>query len=134
MNQPIIEAWGAFQNLAHLNRPESQEDYERLVSLSHDLIDYYNCEHEPYASLLDLVGTYMLAWETENEPPLDEGTPAEALEFLMEQQGVTQYQLHKEGVAPQSVLSRVLSGHRGISKELAKKLAERFKVSADIFL
>ena len=134
LTQDIVSAWGAFQSRAHLTRPESEADYARLVALSHHLIDTYNCDEEPYTSLLDLVGTYMLAWEEANEPPIEDATPAQALAFYMEQQGVTQYQLGKEGVAPQTTLSRILSGERGVSKALAKRLAERFGVSVEVFL
>ena len=134
LTQDIVRAWGAFQSRAHLTRPKNGTDYARLVALSHHLIDTHNCDEEPYASLLDLVGTYMLAWEEANELPLEDTTPAQALAFYMEQQGETQYQLDKEGVAPQTTLSRILSGERGISKALAKRLAERFGVSVEMFL
>ncbi|WP_201220263.1 helix-turn-helix domain-containing protein [Halochromatium roseum] len=36
--------------------------------------------------------------------------------------------------APQSRISDILRGRRGISKEIARKLAKRFNVSAAVFL
>jgi HTH-type transcriptional regulator/antitoxin HigA len=35
---------------------------------------------------------------------------------------------------PQSRISDILSGRRAISKDLAKKLAQRFNVAADLFI
>ena len=132
----VIEAWSAFQASTHFKRPESEAEYEGLQGLLHYLIDHHNCDEEPYASLLHLVGTYMDEYEREHDADLKDVdvAPRQMLEFYMEQQGVTQYQLDKEGVASQSVLSRVLSGEREISKALAKKLAERFSVNVEVFL
>lgn len=132
----IVEAWGTFHTNTHFKRPETEAEYERLQTLMHHLIDHYNCNEEPYASLLHLVGTYMDEYEREHDAELKdvEVAPRQMLEFYMEQQGVTQYQLDKEGVASQSVLSRVLSGERDISKTLAKKLAERFDTNVEVFL
>ncbi len=52
----------------------------------------------------------------------------------MTEHSTTQYQLQKAEVAKQSVISRVLSGERQISKELAKNLSVFFQVPYKIFL
>jgi len=38
------------------------------------------------------------------------------------------------GCAPQGRISDILNGKHSVSKEIAKKLARRFNVSADLFL
>ncbi|MDZ7704203.1 MAG: helix-turn-helix domain-containing protein [Trueperaceae bacterium] len=131
-----VEAWREFQTSTHFKRPENDTEYEQLQALMHRLIDHYNCDEEPTASLLYLVGTYMDEYELEHDADLKDVQvePRQMLAFYMEQQGVTQYQLDTEGVASQSVLSRVLSGEREVSKALAKKLAERFDTSVEVFL
>lgn len=61
-------------------------------------------------------------------------TPRRALESLMEDNGLTQLQLARETGTRQSHISEFLSGKRGMSKANAVRLAERFKVSTDLFL
>lgn len=56
------------------------------------------------------------------------------LAHLMEQHGISQYQLDKEGVYSQQNSSRILKGERGTSLKLAKKLAERFGVGTELFI
>ena len=54
------------------------------------------------------------------------------LRFLMDQHGLNQEDVGD--CAPQSRISDILSGKRSISKEIAKRLAQRFHVRADLFL
>jgi HTH-type transcriptional regulator / antitoxin HigA len=54
------------------------------------------------------------------------------LRFLMEQHNLKQEDL--ADCAPQSRISDILSGNHSISKEIAKQLAQRFRVRADLFL
>jgi antitoxin component HigA of HigAB toxin-antitoxin module len=136
-HQQLVKAWSSFQvRTGGLERPKSEKDYERLHAMMEYLLDTYNCEKEPYASLLYLVGTYMNDWELEHDRDLKISNvlPHQMLAFLMDQQGVSQYQLEKEGLVNQGNLSKILSGKQGISKALGKKLAKRFKVGAEEFL
>ena len=131
------EAWRAFQDASGgIRPPQSETDYERLRVFLNNLTDLYNCNQEPYASLFDLIALYMHEWELDNEPEqkLDHLEPSERLAFLMQRRGVSQYALDKAGVAHQSTLSQILAGERGISKEVAKRLAAYFGVSVEVFL
>lgn len=135
--EKIYQAWENFQAMSGgIKRPKTEEEYVALLELLNDLTDRHNCNEEPYSSLFDLVAGYMHEWELENEPELKNPEVAghEMLAFLMEQQGVSQYQLEKEGVADQGLLSNILHGKRKISKALAKRLSERFKISPAVFL
>ena len=60
------------------------------------------------------------------------GSPRDALAFLMQQHGLKQSDL--ANIAGQGTISAILSGNRGISKQLAGKFAQRFGVSAAVFV
>ena len=132
----IVQAWSGFYAATHFAPPQSEEDYETLHSLANYLVDHCNVDTEPYDSLFALVTGLMHTWELEHEPELKnpEVPPFAMLAHLMEQQNVTQYQLGKEGVVDQGNLSAILRGKRGIGLTLAKRLAERFKVSVEVFI
>ncbi len=61
-------------------------------------------------------------------------TPAESLAYLMEANDLTQTQLAEAIEADQGNLSAFLAGKRGLSKNLAIKLASYFQVSVELFL
>ena len=58
---------------------------------------------------------------------------SEMLEFLMEQQGLTQAELSEE-LGGQSVVSAILSGKRKLNLKQIRALAKRFGVSPAVFL
>ena len=65
---------------------------------------------------------------------LGEGlTPVEALRALMEANGMSQADVGRV-IGSESAVSMFLKGDRGLSKAQIKKLAERFKVEAGLFL
>ena len=82
--------------------------------------------------LLDLLGLLVEQYEEEHYQ-IDEGSPFETLKFLMEEHGLK----HKDIwslFGSKGITSEVLNGKRAISKAQAKKLAERFSVTADLFI
>ena len=98
--------------------------------------DTYDTASEPYAALFDYLATLAHAWELENEPDLKSPNvaPFKVLAHVMDGHGVSQYQLAGEGIVDQGNLSRMFAGERGISKNLAKRLAARFHVSEEVFI
>lgn len=133
----IVNAWETFQiTTGGVKRPETEAEYETLHKLADDLTSHYNCNTEPYGSLFDLIAGYMHEWELENEPELKDVQvpPHEMLAYVLEQRGVTQYRLAKDLNVSQGNLSAILRGDRGISKELAKKLAGYFDISVELFI
>lgn len=133
----VADAWEAFQAATGgVKRPETEADYEALLALADDLTSLYNCNTEPYGSLFDLIAGYMHEWELENEPELKnpQVAPHRMLAHYMEQRGVTQAQLVKDLNISQGNLSSTLAGKRGISKGTAKKLADYFGVSVEMFV
>lgn len=133
----VPEAWAQFQShIGGLSRPRSEQEYEQLIALMHHLSDSYDSTSEPYAALFDFLATMAHDWEAANEPEFqnpDVAPPHTVLAYLMEEHGVSQYQLAQEGIADQGNLSRILAGERSINKNLAKALAARFSVSVEAF-
>jgi HTH-type transcriptional regulator/antitoxin HigA len=85
----------------------------------------------PLADLLGCLAEQVEAYEDEHYP-LPDAEPREVLRFLMDQHGLKQEDL--ADMAPQNRISDILNGKRAISKAMAKKLAQRFRVHADVFL
>jgi HTH-type transcriptional regulator/antitoxin HigA len=129
----LVKAWTVFVNQG-IKRPTNEAEYESLIAQMDVLTEKHNVEQEPYASLFDLMARYALEWEELNHEPLPESDPHEVLAFLMDQQGLTQRDLQRAGIADQPKLSKILSGKLPISKAIAKRLAEHFKVPVDLFV
>lgn len=138
IDERIPETWSAFQDqLGARANPVTEADYEDLLGLMDHVLDSYDITEAPYNRLFDYLASVAHQWELSHQPELKDTQdvpPHHVLAFLMEQQGITQYQLGQEGIASQGNLSRILSGERGISKELAKKLAKRFRVDVGVFI
>ncbi|CAN5235891.1 transcriptional regulator [soil metagenome] len=82
--------------------------------------------------LLDLVSDLVEKYEDEHYP-IPEASPNEVLKFLMEDRELKQKDLlHIFGST--GITSEVVNGKRSISKAQAKKLAEYFKVSVELFI
>lgn len=85
------------------------------------------------ADYLTVLGDLIAQYEKRLPRLAAEMTPREALTFLMESNGLAQADL-VEYVGYKSNLSAFLSGHRGLSKRAACRLADYFKVSPALFL
>ncbi len=94
-----------------IKQGELSPEEERLLELLAVLIETYEDEHYPIPDL----------------------SPIEVLKFLMEERGLKQSDLlHIFGSS--GITSEVVNGKRSISKAQAKKLAEYFKVSVELFI
>lgn len=83
-------------------------------------------------SLLELLSVLIERYEDEHFP-IPEVAPNEVLKFLMEDRELKQKDLlHVFGST--GITSEVVNGKRSISKAHAKKLAEHFKVSVELFI
>lgn len=82
---------------------------------------------------LTVLGDLIAQYEKRLPRLAEEMTPQQALNFLMDNNGLAQADL-VECVGHKSNLSAFLSGHRGLSKRAACRLAEFFKVSPVLFL
>ncbi len=89
-------------------------------------------ERHPLSKLLDVVAALIEQYEHQAMPVPDVESGA-VLKFLMEQHDLTQSDLKAE-IGSQGVVSEILNGKRAINARQAKALANRFGVSAAVFL
>jgi HTH-type transcriptional regulator / antitoxin HigA len=128
----LIAAWQAFRAAAPVASIKSEREYKALAKFADQLIDLgAGNERHPLADLLGMVGDLIARWE-DDHVQIPEAAPGEVLKFLMQEHGLKQKDL--SDIVSQGVLSEILSGKRAVSRNLAKKLAERFGVSAASFL
>lgn len=112
---------------------DSEEENERVLGIVEELMakgeDNLSREEDALLELLvDLVHDFEA--KAYPAPACD---PHAALEFLMEQRGLKPSDLLPI-IGSRSRISEILAGKRSISKSQAKKLAEFFRVKADLFI
>lgn len=128
----IAAAWAVFDEAAHVHPIRNDADYDRMVTLVEQLVDRVgDNERHPLASLLAIVGELVADYDRDHFA-IAASEPRQALRFLMEQHGLRQSDL--SDIVAQPNLSAVLNGHRAISRDVAKRLAERFMVGVDVFI
>ena len=133
--QEITHHWAKVAPIINITRPSNELEYAQLLELIDHITDIVaDPEDNPYSALLDLAFSYAHDWEERHTPVLPDATPAQMLEFLMQQRKLKQTDLEKAEIADQAVISNILSGKRGISVGVAKKLAVFFAVPVDLFL
>jgi HTH-type transcriptional regulator/antitoxin HigA len=81
---------------------------------------------------LDVLATLIDAYEAEHHP-MDPPDPIEAIQFRMEQQGLTRRDL--EGIiGTRTRVAEVLNRKRGLSIAMIRRLHERLGISADVLI
>jgi HTH-type transcriptional regulator / antitoxin HigA len=130
--EAILEAWRPFKEVIGVTSVRTEEDYNRAMSLINSLLDVIKGDEDhPLADVLNYLSDLVIPYQEEHYP-IPDASPRDLLEFLMEQQGLKQEDL--ADCAPQSRISEILNGKRTISKEIARRLAKRFKVSVNLFI
>ena len=130
--QAIFQVWMPLKELIGVTSVRTEADYERASAIIEALLDEIGDDEEhPLADVLDYLADQVKVYEDEHFP-IPESKPHEILRFLMDQHGLKQEDL--ADCAPQGRISEILSGKRAISKEVAKNLARRFHVHADLFI
>jgi HTH-type transcriptional regulator/antitoxin HigA len=122
--QQIITGWKAMPDF--LSPPVNEEEVDLLIEFSNYLMDKIMEEEEDskLEALLHLVGSYISEYEEKNVPePI--GSPIEALEYLMEEHGLTRRDLFEIG--SRGVLSEIFNGKRKLNKRQIIALSKRFK-------
>jgi len=128
----IAKRYQALCELVPLKPIVRKAEYEAAVEHLNRLLDAGGAnQSHPLAGLVELLGEVIHSYE-KRQAPMAEAEPGEVLRYLMDEQGLKQSDL--AGIASQGTISDILAGRRGISKALAKKMAERFQVSAAVFL
>lgn len=130
--QMILRAWLPFKKAIGVTSVRTRNEYARARATIEVLLDEIgDDESHPLAEVLDYLADQVAAYEEEHAP-VPEAEPKEVLRMLMRQHGLKQDDL--VDCAPQGRISDILSGRRGISKAIAKRLGHRFHVSAALFL
>jgi HTH-type transcriptional regulator/antitoxin HigA len=129
----ISNAYKDFLRIFPLKPCRTQADYEKLLEHTNFLVDIGAAaeKHKLY-DLYDTALDLLAIWEHNNTPAMENVTPRDLLKYLMAEHNLKQKDL--ADCASQSTLSAFLNGKRGLSKEVAKKLAKRFSVSVEAFL
>ena len=129
----ITSAWSTLQDRVGLGHIRSERQYKNMVAVADKLVDEIaGNERHPLSSLLEIVATLIEQYESESTP-IENAEPRAVLSYLMEQHELKQTDLRAE-VGSQGVVSEILNGKREINARQAKALAERFGVSAAVFL
>jgi HTH-type transcriptional regulator/antitoxin HigA len=111
---------------------DTEEEYERFLKVAEFLTFKKNRSPEERA-LHKLLVKLIEDYEEENYP-MDESTPHEILQHLMESSGLRQADLVRILGSSSGVVSEMVNGKRSISKAQAKALGEYFKVSPSLFI
>jgi HTH-type transcriptional regulator/antitoxin HigA len=106
---------------------EAEQIFNKLIDKGEDQLSPE--ELRLFALLAKLLEEY----ETRVLPKIADVSPSEALRFLMEENDLNQSDM-LDIFGSQSAVSRALNGSRRIGPEHAKKLAKRFRVSAELFI
>lgn len=126
------EKYGALLMMALPQVIESEEEYKRAEKIIDALLSKGENLSPEEEKLLDLVSDLLERYEDEHYP-MPEVPPNEILKFLMEQKDLKQSDLLPI-FGSSGITSEVVNGKRSISKAQAKKLAEYFKVSVELFI
>ncbi len=130
--QDILKAWLPFKQLMGVTSVHTVEDYAQAQVTMEVLLNAVgDDENHPLAEVLDYLADQVRAYEDE-QVHIPQAEPKEVLRLLMQQHKLKQQDL--SDCAPQGRISEVLNGKRAISKDMAKRLAARFHVRADLFL
>jgi HTH-type transcriptional regulator / antitoxin HigA len=130
--QDILQAWLPFKQLMGVTSVHTPEDYAQAQVTMEALLDAVgDDENHPLAEVLDYLADQLKTYEDE-QVHIPQAEPKEVLRLLMDQHQLKQQDL--SDCAPQGRISDILNGKRAISKDMAKRLAARFHVRADLFL
>ena len=128
----MMQEYRRLRAIVPLGQLRSKKEYERAVRLLDAILDEIGeDEKNPMAELADAIGVFVERYESEHVP-LAAGNPSEVLKLLMSEHGLRQTDLPEIGT--QGVVSEVLAGKRELNTRQIRKLANRFGVSAAVFV
>jgi len=110
----------------------NEDEYNAAVERLNALLDEVGTkEQHPLYALLDTLGTLIHTYEQQHQS-IPGATATEVLQFLMEEHGLAAADLPELG-APEEV-EACLAGRQELSVKQLRALAERFHVSAAVFV
>ena len=133
--EALAPAWAEVQarSPVKLETIRSERRYRSMIHFMNELLDEIG-DHEghPLMGLLDIVTSFVDNYEERNVQ-LPSAEPSAILRLLMEQHSLRQVDLAPV-FGSQSNVSDVLSGKRQINARQARGLAQRFGMSAAVFI
>jgi HTH-type transcriptional regulator/antitoxin HigA len=115
-----------------LQPARNAKEYTQLVEALDAALNAGGADQQhPLARLTDYIGELVAKYEAKDKMPAA-ATGAETLRYLMERDNLRQVDLPELG--SQGVVSELLSGRRDFNARQVKVMAERFGVSAALFL
>ena len=112
---------------------ETEEENEHFLEIVNRLMSKGEGNLSPEEEKLLCLLVRLIEEFEEVAYPMGNSTPHDMLLFLMEQRDLKQADL-LEVFGSKGIVSEVVNGKRAISKTHAKRLAEKFKVSAEHFI
>lgn len=125
--------YGRLLARTHPSVIESEEENERILSEVEKLMDKGEKRTPEEGKLLELLVKLVEDFE-EKHYPMPDAAPHEILQELMRQHDLRQRDLVPLLGSSRGTASEVINGKRRISRAQAKALAERFHISAELFL
>jgi len=133
MTNAVCEEYRTILSEKLPRRIANAEDYAKYRAEISGLMETEVLD-EARSAYLDLIVALVEAYERETVK-LPEATPLEVLRELMDARGMKQAEFARLFTNNSSGLaSEICNGSRAISKDLAKKLARHFNVSAAVFI
>ena len=130
--QAVTSHYQALTRMVPLKAITREADYKKAVAALEELLDAGGAnERHPLAGLVNALGETIESYEARAHR-LPDASPRDALMHLIQSHGLKQTDL--SDLASQGAISAILSGRRAISRQLAVKLANRFGVSAGVFV
>jgi len=118
--------------LAPIFSLRDEAEYDAAVERLNALVDEVGTnEKHPLYGLLDTLGSVIHAYEEEHHA-IAKTTGAEALQFLMQEHGLTSQDLTELGTPADAEL--VLAGKHDLNMEQVRALAARFHISPAVFV
>ena len=113
-------------------KPRNRRELARMTALLEKLAANETKQTPAIELFVETLTALVMQYENEIEPG-PERSPAGVLKYLMEERGLRQIDLVPI-LGTKSYVSQILSGHRPIGKDAARKLAEFFHVSRHSFV
>jgi HTH-type transcriptional regulator / antitoxin HigA len=128
---PAADTYMEFVRRFPLKTIKNDDEHERATGMISQLMgrDLDSGAGDYFDALLVLVGKY----EDEHHAVDESMTPRQALRALMESNTLSQADIGRI-IGSESAVSVFLKGDRDLSKAQIKKLAERFKVDAAVYI
>jgi HTH-type transcriptional regulator / antitoxin HigA len=110
---------------------ETEDEYEQFLAVA-ERLTFKQVQTPEESALYDLVTMLVETYEAEHYS-IEKSSPVEVLEHIIESSGIDRSNLAKI-FGSEEALDRVLAGQQLINTSQAQALAERFKLSPQIFL